>query len=65
MAHSAMLLLALTAWEGHPAEDQRRQLMTELAAGLLHQQRSDGAFKVERTELAVHGCCPALGLVVL
>ena len=57
MAHSAMLLLALAAWEGHPDEKQRRQLMSELAAGLLHEQRSDGAFKVAGAELLpVHAC---------
>jgi hypothetical protein len=52
-----MLLLALAAWEGHPDEKQRRQLMSELAAGLLHEQRSDGAFKVAGAELLpVHAC---------
>ena len=40
-----MMLLALAAWEGHPRREQRRRLMAELAAGLLHQQRQDGTFK--------------------
>ena len=46
VAHSAMLLLALASWEGHPKPAQRRRLMAELAAGLLRQQRGDGSFAV-------------------
>ena len=60
VAHSAMLLLALAAWRGHPAEEQRQQLMAELAAGLLHQQRSDGTFKVVCAGACcawLHQCC--------
>ena len=62
VAHSAMMLLALSAWHlpaapratanadtegGAPAlQQRRRQLMAHLAEGILHQQRADGSFRV-------------------
>lgn len=46
VAHSSMLLLALAAWEGHPDEAERRRHMAQLAAGIMHQQRKDGSFRV-------------------
>lgn len=41
-----MLLLALAAWEGHPADAARRRTMGELAAGILRQQRLDGSLHI-------------------
>ncbi|KAL4458288.1 hypothetical protein ABPG75_013153 [Micractinium tetrahymenae] len=46
VAHSAMLLLALAAWEGHPSEAARRRTMGQLAAGIMHQQRPDGSLRI-------------------
>ncbi|KAL4423128.1 hypothetical protein ABPG77_004811 [Micractinium sp. CCAP 211/92] len=46
VAHSAMLLLALAAWEDHPSESAQRRSMNELAAGILHQQRPDGSLRI-------------------
>ena len=40
-----MLLLALAAWDRHPSAERRRELMAQLAAGILHQQRSDGSLR--------------------
>lgn len=45
MAHSSMLLLALAAWEAHPQQAERRSLMAQLAAGIVHQQRKDGSLR--------------------
>lgn len=45
IAHSAMLLLALAAWDRHPSGERRRSLMAQLAAGILRQQRDDGSLK--------------------
>lgn len=46
MAHSAMMLLALAAWEGHPCEAAQRRTMRELAAGIVRQQRPDGSLAI-------------------
>lgn len=46
VAHSAMMLLALAAWEGHPCEAAQRRTMRELAAGIVRQQRPDGSLAI-------------------
>ncbi|PRW60046.1 hypothetical protein C2E21_1401 [Chlorella sorokiniana] len=45
VAHSAMLLLGLAAWEGHPQQTERRRLMAQLAQGIVQQQRKDGSLQ--------------------
>jgi len=45
VAHSAMLLLSLAAWEGHPQQAERRRLMAQLAEGIVQQQRKDGSLQ--------------------
>lgn len=46
MAHSAMLLLALAAWERHPRQHEQRRLVSLLAQGVRRQQRPDGSLQI-------------------
>lgn len=60
VAHSAMLLLALAAWEGHPQQAERQRLMAQLAAGIAQQQRKDGSLQAsagDQVLVVVCGSC--------
>ena len=47
IAHNAMMILALAAFERYPDENRKESLLGDLARGLCHQQRpKDGRFRV-------------------
>ncbi|GAB4822178.1 hypothetical protein N2152v2_009224 [Parachlorella kessleri] len=46
IAHNSMFILALASLQNHPRPEESRQLMTQLADGILHQQRPDGTYKI-------------------
>lgn len=47
IAHSAMMLLGLAAWEGYPNHMAKERLVIELGHGICHQQKKDGRFRVQ------------------
>jgi hypothetical protein len=57
VAHSAMMALALVAWEHYPDEGRQEALLGELGAGLLHQQRADGSLKARLCCVLRAACC--------
>lgn len=46
IAHSAMMILGLAAWEGYPNHSAKERLVIELSHGICHQQKKDGRFRI-------------------